>query len=83
MNEKYGRARTYVLQNSLNLSCNFQDDKPMDKLTLMGFYGTLWLGKPKEEGTVLLPDNLFFLELTEDRGEGVSKIPTPPSSETN
>lgn len=43
--DKYCGAGTYVLENSLNLSCKFEDNKPTDRLTLIGFDGRLWLGK--------------------------------------
>ncbi|GJQ79958.1 hypothetical protein Trydic_g9437 [Trypoxylus dichotomus] len=83
---KYHGPGTYILESNMNISCQFEGNKPVGTVTLIDCQGKLWRGTAEENSAILLPENVFYLNLNEYKGRGVSKHPIdisdmhPPAS---
>lgn len=86
---KYQGPGTYVLETNMNVSCQFVGNKPVGTVTLIDCQGKLWRGTANENSAILLPENVFYLNLNEFKGKGLPRMPIdtsdmhPSSSESS
>lgn len=72
---KYGGPGVYVLENKLEVLCNFQENKPTGEFLLIDMNNCTWYGEPVNHSTALIqPEHVFYAELNCKRGKGRAKI---------
>ncbi|XP_071052153.1 probable inactive protein kinase DDB_G0270444 [Onthophagus taurus] len=73
LKNKYTGPGIYTLSNGLDLSCEFRLNKPIEELVIIDGLGKLWRGNAENEKAVLLPENVFYLTISNQQGIGVIK----------
>ncbi|KAF5270696.1 hypothetical protein FQA39_LY01434 [Lamprigera yunnana] len=73
IDEKFDGPGTLTLECKMDISCMFKNNKPVEEVTLIDINGRIWQGQAEEDHTSLLPENHFYLNLSDTGGMGEPK----------
>lgn len=69
-NGKYSGEGTYILNNMLEITSHFENNKPIGEITLTDYEGNLWKGNAEKDQVILRRYNHLYESIPPDRGIG-------------
>ncbi|KAK4874154.1 hypothetical protein RN001_013514 [Aquatica leii] len=70
---KFSGPGVFILDNNLEISCVFFENRPVGQIVLIDLDGRTWTGQAADGNALLSPDNHFYSFISESQGIGELK----------